>query len=140
MTDLPSEFTVRKWSVPVFMTEEQIAEAQSMRDMVTSYFATVTDPDYVPPPRWEGPPVTPVPDAYAQLLAEFPADRTGYVDALFTVVELHAPKPNLVYPDGTVNRWQCEGCDVSGYEWEYPDWPCETTAVIGRHLGVEVTG
>ena len=51
------------------------------------------------------------------------------------IVELHGPKPQ-VYPR-TVT-WRCEGCDVDGYEWEYPGWPCETSALIAQQLGVNL--
>lgn len=113
---------------------------QDLSALVAASLAAFSDPDYVPPPPWEGPPVTPVPEAYTQLLAEFPTSLPSTAAALRELVELHAPKPYHVQPDGTVSHWQCEGCEVSGYEWEYPDWPCETSKVIGRHLGVEVTG
>lgn len=92
-------------------------------------------PDSWPKP-WEGPPITPVPEAYDRLVAEFPADRTGYVALLFAVVELHGPKPYSVGFDGVVWRWQCEGCDLDGYEAEPPEWPCQTTRLIAEHLGV----
>jgi len=35
------------------------------------------------------------------------------------------------------SSWRCEGCDASGYDWEYPEWPCRTTEEVARHLGIE---
>lgn len=46
------------------------------------------------------------------------------------VVEHHAPV------DGGTWRWECRGCDADGYEWEPPEWPCGTTQLIARQLGV----
>lgn len=91
------------------------------------------------PKPWVGDPVTPKPTGYLRLLDEFSVYRVGHVLALYEVIELHGPQPYMVATDGTVRRWVCEGCESNGYDAEYPPWPCETTAVIGRHLGVEVT-
>jgi hypothetical protein len=95
-------------------------------------------PDSRPKP-WEGEPITPPPAGYQRLLDEFPTIRDGFAAALYDVVELHGPKPWMVSTTGTVARWTCEGCELNGYDAEYPDWPCETTKIIARHLGVELT-
>lgn len=92
-----------------------------------------------PPKPWEGEPITPVPESYRRLLTEWVASRPAAENALVEVIELHGPKPDYVRADGTVDRWVCEGCESHGYDAEYPPWPCETSAVIARHLGVEVT-
>lgn len=92
------------------------------------------------PKPWVGEPVTPKPAGYQRLLEQFATYRVGHVLALYEVIELHGPQPWMIATDGTVRRWVCEGCDLAGYDAEAPDWPCKTTGVIGRHLGVEVTG
>ena len=53
-----------------------------------------TDPSYVPPKPWEGPPVTPPPAAYGRLLGVVDEEDRTYV--LRAVVELHGPKPWMV--------------------------------------------
>jgi hypothetical protein len=64
-------------------------------------------------------------------------DERAYA-ALRAVVELHAPKPYMdSKPDGIQ---ECRGCEVDGYEWEYPAWPCSTIQTIARELGVPTEG
>jgi hypothetical protein len=52
------------------------------------------------------------------------------------VVKLHAPSDT--YPNSTIRiGWTaCCGCECSGYEWEYPDYPCSTICTIAEALGV----
>lgn len=92
------------------------------------------------PKPWVGEPVTPKPAGYQRLLEQFATYRVGPVLALYEVIELHGPRPWSVATDGTVRRWICAGCEADGYDAEYSKWPCETSKIVGRHLGVEVTG
>lgn len=32
----------------------------------------------------------------------------------------------------------CEGCDMSGYEAEAPEWPCRTIQAIAAHYRIEL--
>ena len=130
---------VRKMTGYAFASEELLADADQFRSAVTTALTAWADPNYVPPKPWEGEPLTPKPTAYQELLDEFPAARSTVESALYELLELHGPKPDGIRPDGTVWRWECEGCEATGYEWDYPDWPCETTAVIARHLGVDLS-
>lgn len=70
------------------------------------------------------------PAAYRALLAA--AD--GLVREL---VEFHRPEPSIVH-GVRVAWWECKGCDASGYEWEYPEWPCRTSELIAERLGVSL--
>jgi hypothetical protein len=130
---MSDEREVTKWGQRVFMTEEQIAGAGALQTGLTAYFDKVLDPNYVPEKPWEGPPVTPPPEAYVRLLAT-PADALVH-----EIASLHGPTPVGVRTDGTVYRWVCEGCDAEGYDSEEPEWPCQTTRLIAQRQGVEVS-
>ena len=138
MSDKP-QMPVTKWGHNVLVTTEQLVDTDELKARLRAHWAMVSDPNYVPPPSWQGPPITPEPELYQRLLDEneFPDERTAYQAVLVELIKLHGPKPSMVFHDGTVRSWQCEGCDVDGYEWEYPEWPCQTTTVIAQHLGVE---
>lgn len=128
------ESTVRKASAYIVASEEAI-EASADAGLLTALthaLEQATDPDYVPPPPWEGEPITPRPTGYMRLRV---ARRTPLLTEL---VELHRPEPSFVRPDGTVGWWQCRGCDADGYEWEYPSWPCRTSELIAERLGVDL--
>jgi hypothetical protein len=47
------------------------------------------------------------------------------------VLELHKPEP--VWHQSRVKL--CHGCDMDGYETEYPEWPCRTVRTIAHVLG-----
>jgi hypothetical protein len=84
------------------------------------------------------PPLPPPPDpgpnpAYARLLE---AAQSNPV--LAELVELHKAVPAMVRQDGSVTWWECRGEPPSGYEWDHAEWPCETSAVIAQHLGVDL--
>lgn len=38
-------------------------------------------------------------------------------------------------PDGARGD-ECHADGANGYEWEHPDWPCETVGLIARALGM----
>lgn len=42
------------------------------------------------------------------------------------VLDLHA----------AVDGW-CHGCELNGYEAEYPTWPCQTTTAVAAVFGIE---
>lgn len=114
----------------MFVSQEAFDGVEQFQNTMARLFEQAADPNYVPPPPWEGDPLTPKPAAYEQLL-----ESEGLTREL---VELHGPVANMVRHDGTVTWWECQGCDHEGMEAEYPYWPCETTAVIARHLGVDL--
>lgn len=75
---------------------------------------------------------------HTRLLAELagfedsdPPDR-----ALRAVVALHAPQETFPGSTTRIGYTACCGCDVEGYEWEYPEWPCSTIRTIAEALGV----
>lgn len=47
-------------------------------------------------------------------------------DNLARVLDLHRPQMDDGYEYGP----QCWGCELAGYEAEYPCWPCATTTLI----------
>lgn len=53
------------------------------------------------------------------------------------MVQLHRPEPDITHGDD-VRRWCCEGCDVEGYEWEYPEWPCRTSQLAAERADVSL--
>ena len=124
------ETTVTKASMYVLASAEMMADTVALQAQLAEMFDVMNDPNYVPPPPWEGPPITPEPEAYRRLL-----DATDN-PLIRAVLELHGPEHGYIRHDGTC-EWRCEGCEAGGYEWEYPDWPCETAVLIGLRLGVE---
>jgi hypothetical protein len=80
------------------------------------------------PPR-PPPPPPPLPAGYRALL-----DADAMMGALRAVVELHAPVWD------SCREWECQGCDADGYDWEPPSWPCSTTELVARVLGVQLRG
>lgn len=50
-----------------------------------------------------------------------------------SVLDLHQRVPN-----GQI--WRCEGCEATGYEWDYPEWPCRTTLAVAEHYGITMPG
>lgn len=46
------------------------------------------------------------------------------------ILTMHKP----VRYDSWSRSYHCEGCEASGYESEYPDWPCQTTRKIRAML------
>jgi hypothetical protein len=79
-----------------------------------------------PPRPPEPPPAEPA--GYRALL-----DADAMMGALRAVVELHAPVLNGIW-------WECRGCDADGHDWEPPIWPCSTTELVARVLGVQLRG
>ena len=55
--------------------------------------------------------------------------------ALRAVIELHKPKRPYEHSPDTL---ECEGDQATGYDWESPDWPCETVLIVARALGVHL--
>jgi hypothetical protein len=57
--------------------------------------------------------------------AEVEAQHRGVVEQLdgrlLAIADHHRPH----VPELQLTA-ECHGCDVAGYEWEYPEWPCST--------------
>lgn len=53
------------------------------------------------------------------------------------VAALHGPHP-WKRGDGSVAWWECRGCEASGYDWKYPDWPCGTIELIASQVRVSL--
>lgn len=64
------------------------------------------------------------------------ATANAFLADLFLVADT-ATKAILVLhertPEGT-----CLGCDVGGYDWEHPEWPCRTVETAATAHGIEV--
>jgi hypothetical protein len=63
-------------------------------------------------------------------------EQTG---PLAAVLALH--QPTDYDHDGTpvdagADRAECQGCDIDGYDAEYPRFPCTTVAVIATEVGI----
>lgn len=72
------------------------------------------------------------------LPASYLALCTATDGVLREVVELHAPKPYHVRPDGSVSWWDCKGCDSGSHAEDDPEWPCSTAELIAERLGVDL--
>jgi len=121
------EITVTKATAFIQVPTEFFPDLEEFRE---AFMATLTAP---PTPCVKPPDPGPHP-GYLLLL-----ESAGDNGVLRELLELHCPKAE-VYPkaDGMAPHihWHCEGEPPSGYEWDYADWPCDTTAVIAKHLGV----
>ena len=80
----------------------------------------------VPPPLPD-----PGPNPHWEALLAAAADSPVLVELL----QLH--KPHAACYPATI-RWLCHGEEPNGYDAEWPDWPCETTAIIAHHFGVDI--
>ena len=78
MSDKP-QMPVTKWGHNVLVTTEQLVDTDELKARLRAYWAMVSDPNYAPPPSWQGPPITPEPELYQRLLDEneFPDERTA---------------------------------------------------------------
>lgn len=122
-----------KASAYLVVTPELLEGVRDFQEAMDALLAQAMDPNYVPPPPWEGEPITPRPTGYLRL-----AEAVRQAPLLADLLELHRPEPSFVRHDGTIGWWQCRGCDAEGYEWEYPTWPCRTSGLIAERLGVDL--
>lgn len=99
---------------------------------VRKYGAIVSVSDEVLNPR----------PATGRKAAELDAYREAYraaLDALRAALAIIPAGPLAAVADLHTDRdGECRGCDVEGWEAEFPEWPCRTAALLGEQLGVKI--
>lgn len=71
-------------------------------------------------------------DAWETYDAALAAFATVTDPVTVAVLDLHRPQE----PAHVGASLQCRGCDFTGYDAEYPDWPCRTVETVAAALGV----